>query len=63
MASRMLKNFYSSYDSFVYDALSNKCHAQCMGKTNLDEFGMGGGTTYSIFGATRNPWNTEYIAG
>ena len=63
MGSRMLQNYVSSYDSFVYDALSNKCNAQCIGKTNMDEFAMGSGTTYSVFGATRNPWNLDYVAG
>ncbi len=34
-----------------------------LGKTNLDEFGHGGTSTVSYFGAVHNPWNLERIAG
>jgi amidase len=34
-----------------------------LGKTNTPEFATGGNTFNEIFGATRNPWNTELSAG
>jgi len=68
-ASKMLKNFVPSYNASVVDKLLNS-GALLMGKTNLDEFGMGSGTTDSIFGPTKNIWGSSltddedfYIAG
>lgn len=34
-----------------------------VGKTNLHEFALGTTSQVSYFGAVRNPWNKEYIAG
>ena len=34
-----------------------------LGKTNLPEFGITGTTEPALFGACRNPWNTDHIAG
>ncbi len=34
-----------------------------IGKTNTDEFTMGGSTETSCYGVTKNPWNTERVAG
>ena len=34
-----------------------------VGKTNTPEFGAGGNTFNALFGATRNPWNTELTSG
>ncbi len=34
-----------------------------VGKTNLPEFAWSANTTNTLFGATRNPWNTEHSAG
>jgi aspartyl-tRNA(Asn)/glutamyl-tRNA(Gln) amidotransferase subunit A len=30
-----------------------------LGKLNMDEFGMGSATKYSVFGATINPWSKD----
>lgn len=34
-----------------------------LGKVNTDEFTMGASTETSAYGVTRNPWNTECVAG
>ena len=55
-ASGALDNFISPYDSTVATRLRNKGY-DVIGKSNLDEFGMGSGTTDSIFGPVKNPWS------
>ena len=60
--SRMLKNFRSPYDAHVIEKMREH-GAILFGKTNLDEFAMGGSTETSIFGASRNPWDLERTCG
>ncbi|XP_068135527.1 glutamyl-tRNA(Gln) amidotransferase subunit A, mitochondrial-like [Hyperolius riggenbachi] len=55
-ASRMLKGYIPPYNATVVQKLLDQ-GAVLMGKTNLDEFGMGSGSTDSIFGPVRNPWS------
>lgn len=60
--SRILGGFIPPYSATVVDALRAQ---QCflIGKTNLDEFGMGSSTEYSAFGASRNPWKLSHVPG
>ncbi|MDA0257711.1 MAG: Asp-tRNA(Asn)/Glu-tRNA(Gln) amidotransferase subunit GatA [Cyanobacteria bacterium] len=61
-ASRMLDQFVPPYESTVTDRLW-RAGGVLVGKTNLDEFAMGGSTETSAFGATQNPWNTDHVPG
>ncbi|XP_069462675.1 glutamyl-tRNA(Gln) amidotransferase subunit A, mitochondrial isoform X2 [Ambystoma mexicanum] len=55
-ASNMLKGYVPPYSATVVEKLLVQ-GAVLMGKTNLDEFAMGSGSTDSIFGPVRNPWS------
>lgn len=61
-ASRMLGNFRSPYDSTVVTKLK-AADAVLIGRTNMDEFAMGGSTENSAFQPTRNPWDLERSPG
>jgi aspartyl-tRNA(Asn)/glutamyl-tRNA(Gln) amidotransferase subunit A len=56
--SRILSNFVPTYDSFVFQK-ARDAGAVCVGKTNMDEFGMGSSTENSFFGPTINPRGLE----
>lgn len=53
-ASRILEGYRSPYEATVVRRL-REAGAQVLGKTNLDEFGMGSSTENSAFGPTLNP--------
>ena len=61
-ASRMLEGFVPPYEATVTSKLWD-AGAVLLGKTNLDEFAMGGSTETSAFGPTANPWNVEHVPG
>uniref|UniRef100_A0A671W0Z4 Glutamyl-tRNA(Gln) amidotransferase subunit A, mitochondrial n=1 Tax=Sparus aurata TaxID=8175 RepID=A0A671W0Z4_SPAAU len=55
-ASRMLKDYTPLYNATVVQKLLNQ-GAVLIGKTNMDEFAMGAGSTDGAFGPVRNPWS------
>jgi aspartyl-tRNA(Asn)/glutamyl-tRNA(Gln) amidotransferase subunit A len=54
-ASHILDGFHPPYESTVTDKLW-RAGAVMLGKTNLDEFGMGSSNTTSWYGPVENPW-------
>ncbi|HVX61955.1 MAG TPA: Asp-tRNA(Asn)/Glu-tRNA(Gln) amidotransferase subunit GatA [Pirellulales bacterium] len=61
-ASKILENFVAPYDSTVVARLK-AADAVLIGRTNLDEFAMGGSTENSAFQKTCNPWDFERTPG
>jgi len=61
-ASRILEGWVPPYDATLVKNL-RAAHLPILGKTNLDEFAMGGSTEHSAFGRTANPWDLERIPG
>jgi len=60
--SRMLEQYRSPFTATAAQRLID-AGAIVLGKTNLDEFGMGSSTEHSAFGVTRNPWDTSRVPG
>lgn len=61
-SSKILENYKPFYDSTAIKKLSSNA-AVLLGKTNMDEFGMGSSTENSGFFTTRNPWDFDYVPG
>ncbi len=60
--SRMLSTFVPPYDATITRKLK-AADAVIVGKTNMDEFAMGGSTETSVWGAGHNPWDLQRTQG
>jgi aspartyl-tRNA(Asn)/glutamyl-tRNA(Gln) amidotransferase subunit A len=61
-ASKILDGFVAPYDATVVEKLK-KQDAVFLGRTNMDEFAMGGSTENSAYGVTKNPLDNSRVAG
>lgn len=60
--SKYLESFRSPYSATAVERLM-AAGALVLGKSNLDEFGMGSTNEFSHFGPVANPWNTAHVPG
>ncbi len=60
--SKMLQDYRSPFDAFAVERLRHS-GAIVVGKTNLDQFAMGGSTETSVAGPSYNPWDETRTCG
>ena len=60
--SRILGDWTPPYEGAMARRLA-EAGAVMVGKTNLDEFGMGSSSEHSAFGPVRNPWDPSCVPG
>ena len=61
-SSKILEDYKPFYDCTAIKKL-NSVNSVLLGKTNMDEFGMGSSTENSGFFTTHNPWDFDYVPG
>jgi aspartyl-tRNA(Asn)/glutamyl-tRNA(Gln) amidotransferase subunit A len=61
-ASRILAEFVPPYTATALQRLAAQ-GAIILGRTNLDEFGLGSSTEYSVEQKTKNPWDPQRTPG
>ncbi|KAJ3217958.1 hypothetical protein HDU67_006986 [Dinochytrium kinnereticum] len=64
-ASAILRGRSDTISPYSATVVEKLVKAGCipLGKTNLDEFGMGSNTTHTVFGPVRNPRSLAHVAG
>ncbi|KAF5183571.1 Glutamyl-tRNA(Gln) amidotransferase subunit A [Thalictrum thalictroides] len=60
--SRILEGYRPAFDATAVKKM-RECGAVLIGKTNMDEFGMGSTTEASSFQVTTNPWDVTRVPG
>ncbi len=61
-SSKILENYVPQYNATVTQKLADS-GAVLLGKTNMDEFGMGSSCENSAFFNTHNPWDLDRVPG